>query len=155
MKWHRGGPARQERVRIGPTMPKSPPPGPLQGLVVFAKSKARVSAFYRATLGLRAAETQTSHDVLVAPGIEVVVHAIPSRLAAGIRLTRPPQVRENMALKPVFVVQDLEAVRAAAKATGGSLKPAEHAWQIRGATVLDGHDPEGNVVQFRQVNSAA
>jgi hypothetical protein len=35
-----------------------------QGLVVFAKNKKRVSAFYQQTLDLDLAETGTSHDLL-------------------------------------------------------------------------------------------
>jgi predicted enzyme related to lactoylglutathione lyase len=122
----------------------------MQSLVVFAKNKKRVSAFYRRTLGLEAAEDQPSHDLLLGPGVELVIHAIPRKYAADITITRPPQVREDTPLKPVFTVSDLDAVRAAAKATGGFLKPAEAAWDIRGHSVLDGWDPEGNVVQFRQ-----
>jgi predicted enzyme related to lactoylglutathione lyase len=121
-----------------------------QSLVVFAKNKKRVSAFYRQTLGLVATEEQASHDVLHGPGIELVIHAIPRKIAATITLTTPPSVREDTPLKPAFVVKDLEAVRKAAAATGGFLKPADAAWDIRGHTVLDGHDPEGNVVQFKQ-----
>ena len=127
-----------------------PAPRPRQTLVVFAKNKARVSAFYRQTLGLVAAEEQAAHDLLQGPGIELVIHAIPRKIAAQIKIARPPVVREATAFKPAFLVDDLEAVRAAALATGGFLKPAEMAWQIRGATVLDGWDPEGNVVQFKQ-----
>jgi predicted enzyme related to lactoylglutathione lyase len=121
-----------------------------QSLVVFAKNKQRVSAFYQATLGLRAAEIQPSHDVLCGPGVELVIHATPRTYAAGIRIPRPPQVREDTPFKPAFVVSDLDAVRAAARRTGGDLKPREAAWHIRGAVVLDGWDPEGNVIRFRQ-----
>lgn len=132
------------------------PPIPVQqGLVVFAKNKKRVSAFYRQTLGLLAVEEETSHDLLQGPGIEIVIHTIPRQIAADIQITRPPQVRDETPLKPTFVVPDLGAVRAAAQATGGWLKPAEQAWQIRGATVLDGHDPEGNVVQFKSYSPLA
>jgi predicted enzyme related to lactoylglutathione lyase len=125
-----------------------------QSVVIFAKSKRRVSAFYRATLGLAAAEEAPSHDLLQGPGIEIVIHAIPRKFAAGINITKPPQVREDTPIKPVFWVPDLNAVRHAAEATGGFLKPIEAAWQIRGATVLDGWDPEGNVIQFKQVAAA-
>jgi predicted enzyme related to lactoylglutathione lyase len=125
-----------------------------QSLVIFAKNKKRVSAFYRQTLGLVAAEEQASHDLLQGPGIELVIHAIPRKIAATITLTKPPSVREDTPLKPAFVVKDLEAVRTAAEATGGFLKPADAAWNIRGHTVLDGHDPEGNVVQFKQPQRA-
>lgn len=121
-----------------------------QGLVVFAKNKKRVSAFYRRTLGLSVIEEAASHDLLRGPGVEVVVHAIPRKIAAEIKITRPPQRREETPLKPTFFVPDLEQVRAEAHATGGSLKPKEGAWLIRGATVLDGCDPEGNIVQFKE-----
>jgi hypothetical protein len=123
---------------------------PKQTLVVFAKHKARVSAFYQRTLGLVPAESEASHDLLQGPGIEVVVHAIPRRYSAGITISQPPALREDTPFKPAFIVKSLESVRVAAVATGGGLKPAEAAWHFRGTTVLDGHDPEGNVVQFKQ-----
>ena len=121
-----------------------------QGLVVFAKNKKRVSAFYAQTLLLQAEESAPSHDLLRGHGYEVVVHAIPRKYAAAIQITRPPQPREDTPFKPTFVVASLEAVRQAAEATGGGLKPAEGAWHFRGCTVLDGWDPEGNIVQFKQ-----
>jgi len=120
------------------------------GLVIFAKNKKRVSAFYRATLGFAATEEAPSHDLLVGDGIELVIHAIPRKYATDIQITKPPRVREDTPFKPAFLVPDLDAVRAAAKATGGFLKPLEAAWYIRGNIVLDGWDPEGNVVQFKQ-----
>ncbi len=121
-----------------------------QGLVVFAKNKKRVSAFYQQALGLQVIEEQSSHDLLCGDGIEIVIHAIPKKIAAEIQIAKPPVARQDTPLKPTFYVPDLEAVRAPAEATGGFLKPAEGAWSIRGATVLDGWDPEGNVVQFKQ-----
>lgn len=131
-------------------MAKTPDTVTSQGLVVFAKNKARVSAFYQATLGLVPFESEASHDLLCGPGCEVVVHRIPPRYAKGIRIARPPLPREDTPFKPTFVVPSLDAVRAAAQAAGGSLKPAEGAWHFRGCTVLDGWDPEGNIVQFKQ-----
>ena len=92
---------------------------PQQGLVVFAKNKARVSAFYQQTLGLQVVESDSSHDLLRDSSYEVVVHS-------------------------------LAHVRSAAEATGGCLKPEAGAWRFRGHVVLDGWDPEGNIVQFKQ-----
>ena len=123
---------------------------PQQACVIFAKSKKRVSAFYQQALGLVAEESQPSHDLLVGPGVEIVIHAIPRQIAATIQLAKPVEPRDETPIKPTFVVADLEVVRAAAKKTGGYLKPLEGAWHIRGCTVLDGWDPEGNVVQFKQ-----
>lgn len=50
-----------------------------QGLVVFAKNKKRMSAFYAAALELQAEESAPSHDLLRGNGYEVVVHSIPRK----------------------------------------------------------------------------
>ncbi len=123
-------------------------------MVIYAKDKARVSAFYRETLGLHTTEAQPSHDLLQGPGVELVIHAIPEAYAADITITLPPQAREDTPFKPAFAVASLDAVRMAATACGGFLNPPDRAWQLHGATVLDGWDPEGNVVQFKQANAA-
>ena len=57
-------------------------PTPQQALVIFAKSKKRMSAFYQRTLGLLAVEQAPSHDLLQGHGIELVIHAIPRKYAA-------------------------------------------------------------------------
>jgi predicted enzyme related to lactoylglutathione lyase len=121
-----------------------------QGLVVFAKNKKRVSAFYQQTLDLDLAETATSHDLLRGHGYEVVVHTIPRKYAASMTITKPPVPRQESPFKPTFVVVSIEAVRSAAQATGGYLKPDSGAWHFRGHVVIDGWDPEGNIVQFKQ-----
>jgi hypothetical protein len=81
---------------------------------------------------------------------EIVVHAIPRKIAAGIDIAKPPVPRAMAVFKPTFVVRSLDKVRVAAEAKGGFLKPASGAWHFRGCTVLDGHDPEGNMIQFKQ-----
>ncbi len=120
------------------------------GLVVFAKRVKKLSAFYTRTLGLELIEADRSHQLLRGNGYEVVVHAIPAKYAREIQITKPPVLREDSAMKPSFVVPDLQALRLAVVATGGWLKPEELAWTIRGHKVLDGCDPEGNVLQFKQ-----
>lgn len=125
-----------------------------QGLVVFAKDKARVSAFYQQALGLTVEASDSAHDLLRGHGYEVVVHSIPKRVAAEIHIATPPEPRAETPFKPTFVVASLAAVRAAAEATGGTLKPEDGAWHFRGHMVLDGCDPEGNIVQFKQADEA-
>ena len=125
-----------------------------QALVIYAKDKARVAAFYQHTLTLAVLESQATHDLLQGPGLELVVHAIPEAYADDIVITQPPQQREDTPFKPVFTVPDLAAVRLAAVATGGGLQDASRAWPWRGSTRLDGHDPEGNIVQFAQPGAA-
>ena len=125
---------------------------PYQSLCVFAKKIEKVSLFYQQALGLKVEVSDKSHDLLVGQNYEVVVHAISKAYAQSIEIESPPKRRDDVALKPTFVVDDLEVVRAAAKANGGFLKPIKQAWRIRGFIVLDGCDPEGNVIQFKQVD---
>jgi predicted enzyme related to lactoylglutathione lyase len=124
---------------------------PLQGLVIFAKNKELVSSFYQQALGLKLEESDKTHELLVGQGHEVVVHAISKAYANSIEIASPPVPRDETPMKPTFVVEDLEVVRSAAKATGGFLKPLKQAWKFRGFVVLDGWDPEGNIVQFKQL----
>jgi predicted enzyme related to lactoylglutathione lyase len=124
---------------------------PLQGLVIFAKNKELVSSFYQQALGLKLEESDKTHDLLVGQGHEVVVHTISKAYANSIEIASPPVPRDETPMKPTFVVEDLEVVRSAAKATGGFLKPLKQAWKFRGFVVLDGWDPEGNIVQFKQL----
>jgi hypothetical protein len=121
-----------------------------QGLVVFAKNKKRVSAFYQQSLTLEVLESDSSHDLLRGNGYEVVVHTIPRKYAASITIATPPEPRDETPFKPTFVVASLADVRRAVEATGGYLKPEAAAWHFRGHAVLDGWDPEGNIVQFKQ-----
>ena len=123
---------------------------PQQGCVVFAKNKKRVSAFYQQTLGLDVEKSEPTHDLLRGSGCEVVVHGIPRKYAADIKIGKPVQPREDTPFKPTFVVTNLDAVRVAAANTGGYLNPKERAWRFLGYIVLDGWDPEGNIVQFKQ-----
>ena len=131
-------------------MAKSVPQHGQAGLVVFAKSVKKLSAFYARTLGLEVLESARSHHLLRGNGYEVVVHAIPAKIAREIPIAKPPVLREDSAMKPSFVVPDLQALRLAVVATGGWLKPDDMAWTIRGHKVLDGCDPEGNILQFKQ-----
>lgn len=130
-----------------------PEPPTRLSLVIYAKDKGLVSAFYRQALDLIAIEEQSTHDLLRGSGIELVIHAIPQEYASQISITNPPRVREDTPLKPIFLVGSLEAVRLAAQRTGGSLHPAERSWLYNGAVILDGCDPEGNVIQFRQLDA--
>jgi predicted enzyme related to lactoylglutathione lyase len=131
-------------------MPKAASSSYQQGLVVFAKNIRRVSAFYAQTLNLTIEESSSSHELLCGHGYEVVIHSIPRKVAAQITIERPPSPRDDTPFKPTFVVPSLADVRVAVEATGGYLKPEAGAWHFRGCIVLDGWDPEGNIVQFKQ-----
>jgi predicted enzyme related to lactoylglutathione lyase len=124
-------------------------------LVIYAKDKARVQAFYQQALGLAAQHDEPGFSVLRGGAVELSIVRIPDEYAADIVITTPPKLREDTPLKASFQVGSLAQVRVAALATGGYLKPDAAAWRHGGNRVLDGWDPEGNVVQFTQAETGA
>lgn len=123
---------------------------PENGCVIFAKDIQTMSVFYQSVLNMKPVEEEKSHHVLSNGVIELVIHGIPKKIADIISIKTPPDIREATAIKPAFVVESLEHVRRACEETNGGIKPVENTWTIRGAQVIDGWDPEGNVIQFKQ-----
>jgi len=121
------------------------------GCVIFAKNIEVMTAFYKAVLKMHVSEAISSHTVLSNAATELVIHAIPKKIAESIVIENPPKIRAASAIKPAFIVESLEEVRLACTNNGGGLKPSNDMWEIRGAKVLDGWDPEGNVIQFKQL----
>jgi len=121
------------------------------GCVIFAKDINTMSAFYQAVLNMSPLETSNSHCVLSNGSVELVVHAMPEAIAEKITISSPPELRVAIAMKPAFVVESLDNVRKACEKTNGGLKPESDIWDIRGAKVIDGWDPEGNIIQFKQI----
>jgi predicted enzyme related to lactoylglutathione lyase len=120
------------------------------GAVIFAKDLHRVATFYEQLLGLPAVHSEPDHIVLASAQGELVIHAIPKRIADSIDIAVPPQRRTETPIKLYFFVASLEEARARASALGGELNPPQGEWAARGFRACDGHDPEGNVLQLRE-----
>lgn len=120
------------------------------GAVLFARGLDRIAAFYANVLGLREAARDDDHIVLESPGFQLVVHRIPAHLAATLQ-AEPPTRRAAAAIKPVFFVHSLASVRTTVGAHGGSMEPRDKEWSFNGIPVCDAMDPEGNVIQFREM----
>ncbi len=125
-------------------------PAPRCSVVVYAKQIEPVAKFYRLALDLAAVDEDQDFMVLQGTGIELTVVRIPDHIAADIHVTTPPELREATPIKPSFLVGSLDRVREAVAMTGGQVKHPSAAWRFRGMLHLDGWDPEGNIVQFRQ-----
>jgi predicted enzyme related to lactoylglutathione lyase len=128
--------------------------GPPFGAVVYAKNLQRLSDFYAQVIGLAVQQAAQDHVVLGAAGFELVIHAIPARIAATIEISSPPERRSETPIKLCFRVASLSAARAAAQRLGGQIVTDEQGWTFRGVQVCDGLDPEGNVFQVRQALAA-
>jgi len=120
------------------------------GAVIFAKDIRRVAAFYEHLCALAVVDAHSDHIVLESGAFQLVIHGIPPAIAQDIHITQPPAVREETPIKLFFPVASLAEARVLAAQWGGQLLPAGREWEARGFRACDGHDPEGNVVQFRQ-----
>ena len=121
------------------------------GAIVYAKDIHALARFYAAVADLEVMHEVDDHIVLESETVELVIVAIPVATAARIVITTPPQRRENTAFKLVFAVPSLAEARATAKANGGELDPSGKEWKFQGLRVCDGFDPEGNVIQLREL----
>jgi catechol 2,3-dioxygenase-like lactoylglutathione lyase family enzyme len=121
------------------------------GAVLFARRLDQIAAFYSNVLGLREANRDDDHILLESPGFQLVVHRIPGHSTATIDAAELPVRRAGAAFKPVFFVHNLASVRTVASAHGGTLEPPEMEWSFDGVVVCDAVDPEGNVIQFREI----
>jgi predicted enzyme related to lactoylglutathione lyase len=120
------------------------------GAVLYAKDVVQVSSFYAGVLGLEVADSQADRTVLESPTFQLVVHAIPEDIARSIEVAIPPIRRTDTPIKLVFYVENISATRIAAARLGGELNSPESEWEFQGDRICDGHDPEGNVLQFRE-----
>lgn len=120
------------------------------GVVLFAKRLDSLVAFYRAVAGLAEVQREPHHVVLQRDGFQLVVQAVPEQIAVRIVVGEPPRIRDDCAVKPVFVVDSIVRARLAAEMAGGCLNGSEREWAFRDWRVCDGWDPEGNVFQLRE-----
>lgn len=125
------------------------------GAIVYAKDIHRLARFYAAVADLEVMHEVDDHIVLESEAVELVVVAIPAATAARIVITTPPQRRENTAFKLVFPVPSLAQARETAQANGGELNPPAKEWSFQGLRVCDGCDPEGNMIQLRELPADA
>jgi catechol 2,3-dioxygenase-like lactoylglutathione lyase family enzyme len=123
----------------------------LTGAVLFTTRLDGIAAFYRSVLGLSEANRDDDHILLESSGFQLVVHRIPGRSAATTEAAERPVRRAAAAFKPVFFVQSVATVRAIANAHGGAMDPEEKEWRFNGVLVCDALDPDGNVIQFREI----
>jgi predicted enzyme related to lactoylglutathione lyase len=121
------------------------------GAVIYAKSVLAVSSFYAEVADLQVTHSEQDYVVLESAGFQLVVLATPAQRATSIHITSPPERRENTPIKLVFYVASVADARQMAKSLGGMLNPPAREWEFQGSCVCDGHDPEGNVVQFREI----
>jgi predicted enzyme related to lactoylglutathione lyase len=123
----------------------------LIGAVLYAKDLHRLVEFYSIVAGLEVQPIEKGYAVLGQKPSQFVIVRIPKRIADSIDIATPPLRREDTPIKLVFAVEDIASARARVAERGGVVNAVEREWEFEGAKVCDGHDPEGNVFQLRQI----
>lgn len=124
---------------------------PKHGAVLFAKDLPRVARFYRQVLEMTETVSEKRLIVLESATFQLVIHGLPKKVADSLDIISPPVRRIDLPTKLVFPVKSLAQARADAAALGGGIDPSSAEFTARGFTACDGFDPEGNVVQFREL----
>jgi len=118
--------------------------------VLFAKDLRTVASFYATALGMKVIASDEHHSRLECHGFELVVHQIPTHIAGGITIERPPKRRVSGAIRLDFPVASIEKSRTAARELGGDIDVDPPAWADRDANFFFGYDPEGNQFGVRE-----
>jgi len=119
------------------------------GAVIFAKHVVRLVRFYETLVPMAIIGTDHGAVFLETDALQLVIHPIPKAIAAQIEIAEPPEPRADSAVKLVFAVDSLARVREQAAELGGGMNDTSTEFVARGFRACDGHDPEGNIVQFR------
>ncbi len=119
-------------------------------VALYGLDIAKLAAYYTTIAGFEIHEVDDGFTSLHIPTLELVLVRIRPEHAAGLVVTDPPDRREDTPIKLSLVVPSLATARVAAPALGGVVDPPEAEWTWGGFTRVDGHDPEGNVVQLME-----
>jgi|SRR5215475_715344 len=123
----------------------------LTGAVLYAKDLDLLVDFYSSVADIEPQTIEKGYAILGSGPLQFVIVRIPKRIADTIDIATPPEPRENTPIKLVFAVEDIAYARDRAAELGGAINAVEREWEFEGAKVCDGHDPEGNVFQIRQM----
>jgi predicted enzyme related to lactoylglutathione lyase len=127
---------------------------PRAAAVVYAKNLKRIAEFYQRVASLSLKRAAEDHVVLVSESFELVVVQIPRHLAESIEIEEPAVRRTQNPIKLVFFVENIAVAREVANTRSVALNAPDDEWVFEGNRVCDGHDPEGNVFQLRQIGNA-
>lgn len=117
------------------------------GVLIYVKDLQVVSAFYESVLRAKVLHQDEEHKVLQAEDAQLIIHATPAQYAESIVISRPPDAREEQAIKPFFTVSSLATAEQAVVDCGGLV--CGPLWPGPGFKVRNVCDPEGNIVQLR------
>lgn len=117
-------------------------------IVLWVSDMDAQIAFYSALLGLEVGARSEGFVELTSKDNSLLLHELPAEYRVAVPLTAQSTAQTDVAIKPVFLVADVEAAR---KLVAGSLATfADQAVTYGSSKYLDVVDPEGNVIQIEQ-----
>ena len=123
------------------------------GTLIYAKDLALLASFYRQLLSM--SEVHATEELVVLrsfaghlPNGDLIVHQIPVHIAETIVVASPPELREDTAIKPFFVVASFAEAQARVTSLGGALFGPQY--EGPGFRLTSAYDPEGNIIQLRE-----
>jgi catechol 2,3-dioxygenase-like lactoylglutathione lyase family enzyme len=119
-------------------------------MVLYVKNRAAMKEFYQGVFQLEVEQSELDHVVLGSSASQLAIVQVPVSIASTIHIADPPVRRTQTPVKLVFDVESTSAARSAVLDLRGGIDSTESEWIFEGYRVCDGHDPEGNVVQFQQ-----
>jgi catechol 2,3-dioxygenase-like lactoylglutathione lyase family enzyme len=119
-------------------------------VALYGLDLARLAAYYTTIAGFEIHEVDDGFTTLRVSTLELVLVRVRPEHAAAAAVARPPRRRQDTPIKVSLVVPSLAAAREAAPALGAVVDPPDAEWTWGGYTRVDGHDPEGNVVQLME-----
>lgn len=123
-------------------------PGPARaGALIYAKNIEKLSGFYQVLFAMTLLKADAEHQVIESADFQLIIHAIPAPIAETIRISAPPEPRQDQAIKLFFTVDDLASAEALAPTLGGEIFGP--VYDGPGFKVRNGYDPEGNIFQIR------
>ena len=121
---------------------------PNVSVVVFVGDVRRMTEFYRVLAAMEVLYADDDYAVLQLAGFQLVVHALRGAPSAE---TAELSLREDSYVKLCLPVESIDGARSRAASLGGKIKPKGNEFEAREFRACDGNDPEGNVIQVREV----
>ncbi len=120
----------------------------MTAIVLWVEDLESASHFYRSLLAAEIADESQTFVRVASNQNEVLLHLVPEQYRGG--LTVPPQIREEASMKPIFVIEDIDAARSAVAGLNGQVYSAATEQVYGTSRYCDGFDPEGNVFQVAE-----
>jgi catechol-2,3-dioxygenase len=120
----------------------------LTSIVLWVEDLSIAKDFYQKLLSAEILDESATFVRVASKHNEVLLHLVPEQYREGVSV--PPRLREDVMIKPIFVVPSVNEARAAVAGLSGQVNSADTEQVYAQSRYCDGFDPEGNVFQVSE-----